>query len=653
MRFRRSDLLVVVLLMLSLNVVLALDTKRPGLGVTFTSATKVTDSTTTPNLWLYVSEGTSPTAFLPEEKFTASWNGFLGVDLRGDFTFQAEMNGSLKLEINGQTILEASTNGTTEASKSIRLGKGATNVITATFESPSNGDAFIRLFWKPRDGFFQPIPVASVSHTATAELTTAEKLRHGRALVLEHRCVRCHSEAGASNPELAMDSPSFENIGARRNYEWMTRWISNPRSLRPDAAMPKLLHGEKSKEDAEAIGAFLASLKPAEHKVSAPQVAQEKAPAGKKLFESLHCGACHNAPDSNENAADKISLKQTAAKFQPGTLEAFLKQPEAHYAWIRMPRFNLDDEQRTQLAAYILSNADAPSAAVAPGDAAILTRGKELVQNSGCLNCHSLKLENRFSTKPLAELTADKLNGGCLAEKHAGKTPDFGFAPEELVAVREFLSAGKPALARYVSGEFAERHVKELNCAACHGKVEGVPALDPLGGKLKPEWMAKFMAGEIPHKPRPWLEAQMPAFPAYATNVALGLATRHGFPPSTLAEPGFDPEAQKIGHNLVSNPPLGFACVSCHSVGTFGATQVFEAPGINLAQSGARLQPSYFKRWLRNPPLVDPQTKMPAYFDEEGRSPITDVYEGDGLKQIDALWQYVRLGEKMPAPKTE
>ena len=44
---------------------------------------------------------------------------------------------------------------------------------------------------------------------------------------------------------------------------------------------------------------------------------------------------------------------------------------------------------------------------------------------------------------------------------------------------------------------------------------------------------------------------------------------------------------------------------------------------------------------------------MPVYFDESGKSPLTDIYEGDGAKQIDALWQYIRLGAQMPPPGTE
>ena len=90
--------------------------------------------------------------------------------------------------------------------------------------------------------------------------------------------------------------------------------------------------------------------------------------------------------------------------------------------------------------------------------------------------------------------------------------------------------------------------------------------------------------------------------------------------------------------------------MQCHSVGNFAATQVFEAPGVNLIYSGERLQPAYFARWLRNPPLVDPSTKMPVYFDEEGKSPLTEVYDGDAAKQINAIWQYIRMGTKIPAP---
>jgi mono/diheme cytochrome c family protein len=621
--------------------------------VTFVSD-KLTDVTTFSNVTLYVPASQSPTPFLPAGKFTASFSAFVAVDLRGDFAFQADVNGSLKLEANGQTILETTTNGTTEASKPIRLGKGATNVLAVTFNSPAEGDAFLRLRWKPSESFFQPIPSAALSHNETPEQTTADKIRLGRELFIEHRCVKCHAGPKPENaiPELAIDAPSFEEIGARRNYEWMSRWILDPKALRLGLAhMPKLLHGDKAKEDAEAIASFLASLKPEGVKSENKEVAKDKVDAGKKLFDGLHCVACHNSPDGNETDAKKISLKQTAAKFVPGTLTAFLKQPDAHFAWIHMPRFKLGDDEREQIAAYVLSNADKPVESKGSSEKETIERGKKLVQSTGCLSCHGLKLENQFSTKALAEISDWKK--GCLAEQPGDKAPNFTFSGEQREALQAFGATDRASLERHVPADFAMRYSAVLNCRQCHGQFEGFPNFEILGAKLKPEWMTKFIAGEINERPRPWLEGQMPAFPKYAEALAKGLATQNGLPPQTSAESPLDQEASKIGNRLVSNPPLGFSCISCHGVGSLKPTQVFEAPGVNLAMSGERLQPTFFKRWLRNPPMVDPQSKMPAYFDEQGKSQLTDVYEGDGEKQINAIWQYIRLGEKMPSPKTE
>ena len=151
------------------------------------------------------------------------------------------------------------------------------------------------------------------------------------------------------------------------------------------------------------------------------------------------------------------------------------------------------------------------------------------------------------------------------------------------------------------------------------------------------------------YKPRPWIEARMPAFTQYSEGLAVGLAAGHGLPPQTMAEPPIDADAAKIGGTLVSATG-GFFCVSCHAVGRVAAIQVFESQGVNLAYTGARVQKSYFHRWVGNPLRIDPATKMPVYFDSEGKSPLVDYYSGDAEKQIEAIWQYIRLGDKMPSP---
>ena len=67
------------------------------------------------------------------------------------------------------------------------------------------------------------------------------------------------------------------------------------------------------------------------------------------------------------------------------------------------------------------------------------------------------------------------------------------------------------------------------------------------------------------------LEARMPGFPPYADGLARGLATAHGFPVTTPAEPAPSPADAENGRKLVSANG-GFSCTSCHGVADFGAT---------------------------------------------------------------------------------
>ncbi len=624
----------------------------PGLSVTYSTGEKSAVATAQ-NVRLFVPEGQTPTPFLPSGKFTAVWNGFISADLRGDYSFQAELNGALKLMINGVAVLDVTgTNSVSAMSKPIRLSKG-TNLFLATFTAPENGDASIRLNWKPKGSFAQPIPLNALAHFVTDEEQLGRKSLRGRELFVEHRCGKCHTGAESGMPELAMDAPSFEGIGSRRNQDWMARWIEDPKAMRASAHMPKMFDGALGKANSEAIAAYLASLKFVSKNSAKKDPEPEQAQAGKNLFTVLHCTACHDEPDASAKVDEnKISLKQAGEKFAAGALVDFLKQPDLHYGWTRMPRFKLSDDQREQLAAFLTSQSS--SAKPQPVTTTAMTeRGKRLVQTSGCLNCHSLKLENQFATKTLAKISEWK--SGCLAEKSAknSTTPQFDFSSEDRDAMLAFAATDHSSLKRHVPSEFAERQSRNLNCIECHSKIEGVPRFEILGDKLKPEWSAKFMAGEIAYKPRPWVEAQMPAFTKRAALLAEGLAMQHGISPRTKVEPVPVADAVEAGRKLISAPPHGFSCVSCHAVGTGGAAQVFESPGINLAHSGERLLPEFFKRWIRSPTAIDPITKMPSYFDEEGNSPLTDVYEGNGEKQINAMWQYIQLGEKMPAPTME
>jgi mono/diheme cytochrome c family protein len=358
------------------------------------------------------------------------------------------------------------------------------------------------------------------------------------------------------------------------------------------------------------------------------------------------------APEDAKADPAKITQKQVLAKFKPGALIAFLRKPSEHFAWIGMPDFKLSNDEASQLAAYLESAADKPSDRSIPSDDALILKGKNLVQSSGCLNCHTLDIPNTYTAPALVSLKPEAWSAGCLAASPApeSKAPRYALSAADRQALAAFGRTDRSSLTRHSAADFLERQSVSLNCRECHGKFEGFPAWELLGGKLKPEWASRFIGGSESWKPRPWLESRMPAFPTHAALLGQGLATAHGLAPMTTADDAPDAELAKVGLKLVGSSG-GFACISCHSIGDFGATQVFEAPGINLAHSFERLQPDFYRRWLRNPVSLDPNSKMPAYFDEDGKSALADVLEGDGPKTIRALWEYIRLGAKMPKPE--
>ncbi|NBX34797.1 hypothetical protein EBR16_05485, partial [bacterium] len=58
-----------------------------------------------------------------------------------------------------------------------------------------------------------------------------------------------------------------------------------------------------------------------------------------------------------------------------------------------------------------------------------------------------------------------------------------------------------------------------------------------------------------------------------------------------------------------------------------------------------RLRRGYFLRWALAPVRLDPETKMPKYADAEGMTQLTDILDGKGAEQFEAVRQYLRTLE--------
>jgi len=648
-----------------------------------------------------VPAGACPSLFAPPGRFRATFEGDLVLRLRDFYGFFAQGRGKLSLKINDRPVLDISGEFPNAAGQPVRLNKGK-NHLVAVYESPETGEAEFRLFWVPRGQLPEPVPSVMFSHNAADNaLVEGQRLREGRFLLAQFRCTKCHdadvqeTRGMQAMPELGQDAPSLSDIGSRLNVAWMAAWIDNPRAMRNRTHMPRIFTSSapgKIDQRAIDVAAYLATLNGSAP--AAPSPDPSRAKEGGRIFANLDCIACHFSPErskpSNEEAdAGRISFQYVKAKFKPAALVAFLLKPEAHYAWIPMPDFRLTPQEASDLAAYLLAAPAKQVDALPPGDT---VRGKQLVETSGCLKCHVIEakplLGDNAKFASLEAIPRANWNRGCMAADAAqrGKAPDFELTGEQRLAISALVATDRQSLARESAPEFAERQIAEMRCTACHardGKAsllsgeldaenqelrskypvggaagqetiapdQRAPMLTWAGQKLRPQWMEKFIAGQIPYKPRYYLQARMPGFVSRGKLIADGLAEEGGcsptYPPHSKADSGLATIGQKLAGRA---PNESFSCVQCHSIASQPPLAPFEAPAPNFIYVADRIRHDYYHRWLHNPLRIDPESKMPRFDDDDGKTQVTSVLDGDAHKQFEALWNYMLLGADMKPP---
>jgi mono/diheme cytochrome c family protein len=640
------------------------------------------DARVSRNVALYVPEGAPPSDFTPAGRFRATFKGDLNLRLRSYLRFTAEGRGKMTLSLNGVVVLEASGEDLSKTtSNEIRLNKGK-NQLVAVYESPAGGDASVRLFWLSKSFQPEPLPPSVLTHgTRDAEVARSLAAREGRFLVAQLRCTKCHAtqSAGAKGamPELSMDAPALDDTGARFNAGWMVKWIADPHAMRSTAHMPRLF----GKDDPRVrdIAAYLVTLG-----IASSENLKGDAAAGGRLFANLDCVVCHTPPDAAEDP-ERVPHKYVGAKFKAGALKAFLLRPQGHYVWNPMPDFHLTDAEAEDVTAFLMSGGQT----IAPTQAGDAGQGKTHLASSGCLNCHTLGQEkSTLKAATLEMLTAEKLDKGCLASDpgNHGSAPVFTLNPPQREAIKSFLATAQSTLALNSSVEFSQRQVVAMRCTGCHARdgsesllVQALdaetqalhqkypnpappqgelfaaeqkpPALTYVGSKLRPEWTAKFIGGEIAYKPRYYLRARMPGFGARAQEFAAGLAAEEGCAPKLAPNPAPDAKLAEEGRKLCGKVPnVGFSCVQCHAAGDVPPFAPFEAPSMNLKYVAERLRHDYYMRWIHDPLRIDPASKMPRFDDSEGKTGLP-AFGNDAKSQFEAIWQYLLAGQKLQPPQ--
>ncbi len=332
------------------------------------------------------------------------------------------------------------------------------------------------------------------------------------------------------------------------------------------------------------------------------------------------------------------------------------------------------DFGRTPIAALVTAdpngqaNQEILPAKFAP-NADLIGIGKELFHSVGCARCHKMDATLVNAQLPAARpLSTLQPAVGCLAVQIPKGLPNYDLTDSQRTAIHAALATLSQPL---TDQQQLHLRLANNNCYACHSRGnhepeiardalfetrmqemgnEGrvPPPLDGVGDKLKPEYIARTIAEGA--KERPYMLTRMPGFgKAVAAKLSdlLVQLDRPAAADSGLAryqELKASEPMIAAGRKLVGNE--GLSCVKCH---TFGKKAMPGIQALDMQRMAQRLNADWFHRYMLEPTRYRPGTRMPLSF-PEGKSVLTNVFEGHADKQIEAMWLYLAQGNNASEP---
>ncbi len=460
-----------------------------------------------------------------------------------------------------------------------------------------------------------------------------------------------------------MQGPHLTGLGEKTNRDWLFNWLKNPAHYSPDTAMPNLRLSDGEAADLTAylmggiVSAAAASETPLndqlareilrEHRVRRePAEALDEALAalsgrplheelGRRLITHYGCAGCHDIPGAETEALIGPELSNLGRKplhefdfgidvtGSPNKSAWLLTKLSAPRSFdqgqekealdrLRMPQFDFSAEEREAIVTALLGFAEVPEGHVlnrhlSERESAI-EAGQRLIRENHCTGCHML-------------------------EGHGG-----GLNP----TLTEWLKQSK-------GYSDVEAHAMT--------PVYGPPNLDGEGSKVRSDWLFAFL--RAPETIRPWLHVRMPTY-VLSDDERNSLVRyfaaleEEPFPFVATEAPDISSPLFEAGRKLFSEDY--FACGSCHIQGDIFPGGDADGWAPDFALSARRLKPAWITKWLYDPQIVQPGTKMPTYFDPEyfNDSGPDDILGGDEHQHIIALRDYVLgISSEGPPPTNE
>ncbi len=504
----------------------AADLDQPGLAFVLRSAdTATTDARIARLPALYVPEGQTASPFLDTGPFEATFRGAIELDLNDSYRFSVRGSGAVRLSIAGKVVIEQQELPAGEAplstDREVHLRKGL-NPIELAYRSPAAGDASLRLTWASDYLPEEPLPPGLLQHADSPALELGLARRAARDLVADSMCLRCHAHENAqyapmdAMPELQAKGPDLDGIGSRLRPRWIERWLLDPKALRPQARMPRMLSTDaaEARQQAADLAEYLATVG---NDGSATETARATSagnvPDGRRLYAEVGCAACHGDATSTPalHAAPRLVARteipggsggndpalRLGDKWQPTALAGYLIEPARFDPWSRMPGTALGAVEADSLALYLLTpvpdGGAAPAEPSPPPPRATVPgaiqgnaeRGRQLADELRCRSCHALP----GGDPPPPAAPVNELAGRVTTWTADGDTtnhPLYDLDAAKVETIERFLTEDVTSLSRAIPAEFAERQIRSAGCLACHGR-DGVAATwSPPSGNTRP-----------------------------------------------------------------------------------------------------------------------------------------------------------------------
>ena len=239
-----------------------------------------------------------------------------------------------------------------------------------------------------------------------------EEIRFGRRVFLKKGCGSCHAITGVKPQEdfgpdlshLGAESVSHLQFGKsgipRELTAFIEAKIKDPLSLNPTAEMPQFRF-ESADVDALTTALLSMTRTPPSNgmqRLIVPRAKAEFHPTGAfvQVYERYKCYVCHQFNGYGGTLAPDLSYEGSRAQRQ--WMIDFLKNPQTlrPALILRMPQFNMTDQEVSILADYMSTALQSPS--VKPASVAVqaftsqmAARGKQLYEvKYQCQSCHTI-----------------------------------------------------------------------------------------------------------------------------------------------------------------------------------------------------------------------------------------------------------------------